>query len=82
MAFFNFRKKDIPASNKMKQVDVYEMWEVRWESRDGDFHFNVKPEIETFPSEQDAKDFAQALRNAFKLIKHTSGTDVYVKKVK
>lgn len=61
-------------------VDVVETWEVRWESRYDDYVYGVKPEIRVFPSKQDAQAFAKALRDAFALIKHTSGHHVSVTK--
>jgi hypothetical protein len=79
---FNFRKKVVPAANDTKEVLVYEMWEVRWDSRYGSLSYDTQHEVEVFPSEQDARDFAVALKNAFKLIKHTSGTDVSLRKIK
>ena len=61
-------------------VDVYEAWGVRWQSRHGGFSGDTKPEMRVFTSEKDAEEFADALRDAFRLIKHTSGTCVSVSK--
>jgi hypothetical protein len=65
---------------QLESVDVLVCWEVRWESRHGEWSHNVKPEIRAFPTEDGARAFANALNAAFKLIKHTSGTKVTVTK--
>ena len=61
-----------------QEVPVYEAWEVRWTSRHGQFASDTQPEARLFPDEQSAREFADALRDAFKLIKHASGTSVRV----
>jgi hypothetical protein len=61
-------------------VDVFECWEVRWYSRDGQYYTDIKPEIRVFPSKKDAIEFHDALVDAFNLIKHTSGTQVTLRK--
>ena len=61
-------------------VDVFEAWEVRWRSRYGQFSSDTQPEVKVFPKEEDAKEFKKALEDAFKLIKHTSGTYVELKR--
>lgn len=76
------KKIEVPASNEIKEVDAIQLWEVRWTSRHGGFSGDTKPEMEAFPSQIQAEEFAQALRNAFKLIKHTSGNNVTVVKGK
>lgn len=38
--------------------------------------------MEVFTSEKDAVDFKKALYDAFKLLKHTSGTDISIKRKK
>ena len=61
-------------------VDVFEAWEVRWRSRNGQFSGDTQPEVKVFPKKEDAKEFKKALEDAFKLIKHRSGTNVELKK--
>jgi hypothetical protein len=70
----------MPFSNKTKSVDAVQLWEVRWTSRHGEFSGMTSTELEGFTSEELANEFAQALRNAFKLIKHSSGNRVTVSK--
>lgn len=61
-------------------VDAKVCWEVRWTSRYGEYSRETKPELRVFTSEEDANEFKDALVDAFKLIKHTSGTKVKIKK--
>lgn len=71
---------EIPTSNETELVEVVQLWEVRWWSRHGEYSHDMRPEMEAFPSEIEAKRFAHALRNAFALIRHTSGAAVKVQK--
>lgn len=63
---------------KAASLVAYESWVVRWESRYGKYSGDVKPESEIFTTKADAERFAKELREAFKLIRHTSGTKVKV----
>ena len=74
------RKKEIPTGQTIK-VDVYEIWMVRWRSRSGLYHSDTKDTAEAFTNEQDARKFEKALKDAFKLIRHTSGTNITVEKM-
>lgn len=74
--FFKSKKIDVPISNETKQVDAVEFWQVQWYSRYGNFHGDIEQENEVFTNEQAAKDFAESIRNAFKLLRFTSGTKV------
>jgi hypothetical protein len=73
---FSFAKLIVPESNETKEVDVAQTWEVRWESRHGEYSGDTQPEMEVFTSREEAEAFAQSLRNAFQLIRHSSGTHV------
>jgi hypothetical protein len=73
---FNIRSLFIPSG--LRRVDAVELWEVRWRSRYGEYFGDTQDECEVFPIEADAHAFAQALRDAYKLLKHTSGTKVSV----
>lgn len=75
-----FKWLTIPWSNRTKQIQVPQLWYVRWESRYDKYGSSTQPEVEAFTSEQQANEFAESLRKAFKLIKHTSGTNVLVSK--
>ena len=80
--FNGFTKKLRKLLNDGKEVDAVQLWEVRWESRHGEYHGDTRPEIEVFHDEQLAKDFYDALKNAFKLVRHKSGTNVTITKAK
>lgn len=77
-----FKKLTVPASNEVKQIEVIQTWEVRWYSRYDTYAQSVRPEVEVFTSEDAANTFKDSLVAAFKLIRHTSGTWVEVKKSK
>jgi hypothetical protein len=62
----------VPESNATKQVEAIQLWEVRWTSRYGEYSSSTQPEMEAFPTEAEAREFAQALINAFKLVRNTS----------
>jgi len=68
-------------SEAQMSVDVIETWEVRWHSRYDSYSQSVRPEVRAFPSKEDAKAFAKALNDAFRIIKHSSGNRVDVNKV-
>lgn len=74
-----FKKIFIPNGQK-ESVIAYESWTVRWYSRNGEYSGDVRKECEIFTSEEDAEKFATQLREAFKLIKHTSRDRVVVEK--
>jgi hypothetical protein len=75
-----WKKKDLPVTNETKEVDVVQLWYVRWQSRYSDYSFGVRQEMEAFTSAEAANEFAESLRAAFKLIKHTTGNSVSVVK--
>lgn len=74
-----FKKLFIPSGEK-QEVTAYENWSVRWLSRNGQFSGDTQKEAEFFTNKDDAEKFATELKEAFKLIKHTSGTKVEVVK--
>lgn len=54
-------------------------WEVRWVSRSAEYSSSTKPEVKLFITEQEANDFADALKAAFKLIGNSGKeTEVHV----
>lgn len=74
-----FKRIFIPTTEK-KELTAYESWAVRWTARYGKYMTDTKEVAEFFTSEDDAKAFAQQLKDAFSLIKHTSGTSVKIEK--
>ena len=68
-----FKWLTAPFTNRTREVEAVQMWNVRWQSRNGKYSGDVQPELEA-----QAQEFATALRNAFALLRHTSGTRVSV----
>ena len=75
-----FLKKLLIPNGEKEAVIAYESWIVRWQSRHGVYSKDVKPECEVFTSKEGAIKFANQLKEAFALIKHTSGTYIKVEK--
>ena len=75
-----FKKTAVPVSNETKEVETVQLWQVMWWSRDGEYSHSLNKEFEVFTSEEEAKNFADSLRAAFKLIRYTSGTEVKLTK--
>lgn len=76
-----FRKLINAPSGDTVILQGLETWLVRWDSRYGSFHAHLTPEVQAFLSEEDAKHFAEQLRSAFKLLKHTGeGTRVIMER--
>lgn len=75
MKFFKKKFRD----RQEETVNVVATWEVRWDSRHGEYSYSTRPEIRVFVSEKEALEFKMALDDAFKLIKHTSGKRVEIK---
>lgn len=82
-SFFTKKKLKVPTSNELKQVDAIKLWIVAWYSRHGQFSSDTTKEYEAFTSEEAATEFAESLKNAYALLRHTSGTriDVYTKEI-
>lgn len=70
----------VPQSNNVLEVEGIRLWYVSWYSRQGCCSYDVTKETEAFPSEEEAELFAQSLRNAFELLRHTNGNEVAVKR--
>ena len=77
---FFTKKVEVPETNEVKEVEAIQLWFVRWYSRSGSFSSDMRKEMEAFSSEEAAEEFAESLRAAFKLIRHTSGNRVTVEK--
>ena len=76
MNFFDLIIRD----KTTKTLKAVELWEVRWDRRTGPWHGNIEEQVRVFTSEEEAKEFKTALKDAYKLLKHTSGTGVYLHK--
>jgi len=75
-----FKKTAVPVLNEVREVETVQLWQVTWYSRRGRWDSDIEKEYEVFTSEEAANDFAQSLRNAFKLLRFTYGNEVYVEK--
>ena len=68
-----FKKLKIPVTNETKEVDVLQHWIVRWDARISGvygIHSSGQQVCEIFISEKEAKEFAESLVAAFKLVKN------------
>jgi hypothetical protein len=77
----------MPFSNRTKKVQVAQLWEVRWTSLRGSFskspeYTHDRPEMEAFTSEAEARDFADALRDAVALLRHEINYGIHIVKGK
>jgi len=80
MSLFTFKKLTVPETNDTKEVDVIQLWEVRWISRHGEYSHHTQPELEAFTSYEKANEFATALKNANKLLRNKNNIDVRLEK--
>jgi hypothetical protein len=76
----NILKKIFVPNGQTQELEAFESWTVRWISRHGTTHYDTQKEAEVFTNEKDAEKFATELKNAFKLLRHTSGTNVRISK--
>ena len=74
------KKIKVPQCNETREVEVIQSWAVTWYSRYGEWYENLRKETEFFFSEEEANAFAESLRKAFKLLRHTSCNIVKVEK--
>ena len=56
-----------------------ETWSVRWNQRYGEFSSDIREVAQFFSNEDEAKEFADSLRRATKLLGHTSSHLTWVK---
>lgn len=70
----------IPPKKARNTSSNIETWQVCWTSRKGVFSGDTRPEITAFSSREEANEFAEVLRESYRLLRHTSDTNVSVKK--
>ena len=80
VTIMNLRKLFFRDKQETSVDVVVDTWEVSWYSRYGAYSSDTRRECRFFLSQIAAEEFASALRDAFKLIKHTSGANVYLVK--
>ena len=64
-------KKIVLRDEQTMELEVFEAWDVRWASRNGNYSHDTRPEVRSFPSEDEAIAFKESLYAAFKLLKYT-----------
>ena len=74
------KKTDKTIDIATEKIDSVQLWIVEWYSRHGGYSGDIRKEYEAFTDEKVANAFAEDLINAFKLIRHTSGNRVTVRK--
>lgn len=74
------KKIECPKSDTLESLRAVQLTYVSWYKRTGDYYHNIEKCVEAFPSEDDAEKFAESLRCAFKLIRHTARNKVIVYK--
>ena len=79
---FLLKKLLVPFTNERRAVDAVRLWEVRWTARTGRYSSDEEPVMECFTSQQDAIDFAESIRLAFKLLKYRYVCDVTIREAK
>jgi len=67
-----FNKLTVPLSNDTREIEVVQLFEVRWQSRYGVYSNETRPEVEVFTSKKDAVVFRESLLAAFRLTRMTS----------
>jgi|GEM_PF-3696356 len=70
-------EKQTQETNRDNMV-LTDAWCVRWFSRWGEFSTETRQECEIFATEEEAHEFANRIKEAFQLIRHTSNAKVTV----
>lgn len=77
MSFFK-RKVEVPNPEEKIELEGVQLWRVDWISRYDNWSYSTRKETEVFTSEEDAKKFRDALKEAHKLIRN-AGSETRVK---
>lgn len=76
--FWKKKVIQVPSDGKI-DLDGIETWIVYWTSRHGSFNSDTTQKAQAFTNCGDAELFAESLRNAFSLLRHTGNeTEVYI----
>lgn len=78
MGFLKKNKKI--RDSQTTELETIQLWEVVWHSRHGGFSRDIKRQVEVFTSEEQAKEFYQAVIDAYSLLKYTNYPDVTIGK--
>lgn len=82
MGFLKFTKKKetVIESYNTKEVEGAEVWIVSWKARHGEYSSNFRRVAKAFLSEKSARDFAESLMEAKKLLQYTEDIDIRLEK--
>ncbi len=72
-------KKLLFRDKMKKEVNAYHSWVVEWTSRHGEYSTSTRQQFEVFTSEEDAKEYKEALEQAFAFLRITSECKVSIK---
>ena len=65
---------------KVKDVDGAHVWVVSWNARTGDYSSDIKRVAKAFLLEDDAKQFAETLKQAQELLQNTNSLYIEIEK--
>lgn len=77
---FTKKKETVIESYNTQEVEGAEVWMVSWDARWGEYSGNYNRVAKAFLSEQSARDFAQSLADAQKLLQYTENINIKIKK--
>jgi hypothetical protein len=77
---FWLKKTAVPVAIETIEIETVQLWEVEWQSRHGGYSGDTRREFEVFTSEFEAERFKAALEAAFRLIRHTHGAQILMRK--
>ena len=78
----------VPESNATREVEVAQLWEVRWNAVkfdrlfDNERYCQSEPQVETFLAESEAAKFKESLENARTLLRLRGATAVTMSKAR
>lgn len=82
MAFFTKKKENIITNVVTQEVEGAEVWVVTWQRRYDNYSTSIETAGKAFLSEQDAKTFADSLREAKKLLQDSDDIHITIEKQK
>lgn len=65
---------------KVKEVEGAHVWVISWDGRTGDYSGDIKRVAKAFLVEEDAKEFAESLKQAQNLLQNTNNLRIKIEK--
>ena len=65
---------------KVKEVEGAHVWVISWDGRTGDYSDDIKRVAKAFLVEEDAKEFAESLKQAQNLLQNTNNLRIKIEK--